>query len=562
MRFFMCLFLLMGLLFAGSFEANAQVGGVDPADIDSVQKKQACAEMKDPNRPNQAGLVDDFISSGGAICPCTDGVWIERIIECFTSESYGIVPEVMKSVLRGPPSSGPGSNMPSYKDFSNAIIYGTILLAVTLFGLSMIMGSIQSLPKESFVLVLKVGGVILFFSQFESFYISVLEILRMLVNIVGEAAGEIGNICGKGTNDEIPNIWARWDCLFSKFLGFVGGYAAAGIIGFISSWFFKGGVGVAMFFGIGYVIMTILLMAMRIVYSYIVAIVAVSFIYLLAPLFVPMIFFGQTYQKFATWLKLMLAYLLQPMLLALFSILVLTALEFTIFVGPTSLYAAITGNSNINESKTFASAISGATGTLAGAVTGSQTDWTRFVVKRQIFDFTQHTDEGHSHTNPNLAGGVAQTDDGYVNTSTAPNPDSSHESGFKVDVLDVDRLADGLNVNDKVVTATHPDGSVTTHIIPRKDVWLFGIITQVITSAVLVFILYSLILAVPEITSDLVVQTLKGFGGVTSQRMIGESEIRKSLEGSKEAVKRGKESGDHQDAVRGVFEEMMTGRKK
>lgn len=148
MRILLGIFVMLGLLLMSSYEAEAQTKGVDPASLTNEVDKANCAKLQQQNGP---GLIDDFISSGGAICPCTSGVWIERIIECFTSESYGVIPEVMKAVLRGPPASSP--NLPSYKDFTDMIVGGSILLAIVLFGLNMIMGSIQSLAKDSLSLI-------------------------------------------------------------------------------------------------------------------------------------------------------------------------------------------------------------------------------------------------------------------------------------------------------------------------------------------------------------------------------------------------------------------------
>lgn len=560
MRFFLCLFITLGLLLSSGHEALAQRNSDVPlVKINFERDRKACEELK--ASPDKPGMKDDFFSSGGAICPCASGVWIERIIGCFTSETYGVIPEVMKAVMSGT-SNNP--NAPSYKKFSDAIVYGSILLAVILYGLNLMMGTIRSLPKDTFMLILKIGGVLLFFSQFQEIYINLLRMLAQGVNIVGAAAGDIGDICDVDVNGRASSIWARWDCLFVKFTGLVGGYIGGGVIGFMTTWLFAGGAAAAAFVGVGYVIVTILLMGMRLVYTYIVAIIGLSFVYLLAPLFVPLIFFGQTYQKFTTWFKILLAYLLQPMLLVLFSVLVLTALEFAIFVGPTSLYGTITNKPDIAESVNFSEAFSGEENQ---AFSDPTNNWFSYVAHRPIFSYTQHTDPGVLTTNSSESDAVQQqTDDGGVITNRGDTlEDGSFKGGITSPQLDFEGVALALGVNDKIVTQLDAngnpeldaDGNPITYTITRQDEWILAVITQVAATAILVFILYSLIVAAPQITHDLVAQNLKGFGGVAKARMVGEAEVRKSLEGTKEAMKRGKESGDHSDAVKSVMKEML-----
>lgn len=519
------MFFMFVLLIA--FSANAQMGSTVPDNkkIDSA----GCEAVK--NKVNASGynqgVLGTMMNSGGSICPCTEGIWIKRVIECFTSEEYGLIPAVVKKIIAtGSP----------YKTFYNTLIYGTILLAVVLFALKMIMGSLLSLPKESMTLVLKIGGVLLFFSQYETIYIQMLELLSGLVNIVGTAAGNIGNTCGVDAAGAYisADIWARWDCLFQKFTGLIGGYLGGGMIMYATSLLFTNSTGFAMFFGLGYIIVSLLLLAMRLVYNYLVGIIAVSFIYLLAPLFVPLIFFGQTYQKFATWFKLMLAYLMQPMFIILFSVLMLTALEFAIFVGPTSLYHATSGN-NLGEVKNFSEA--NHVGLGVGAITGGGKSWRSYVYKSPLIGSTFNTNPGintSDQNKPDAADPYANPDITLSN-SAAGTPEGSFKNGFQVLKMNIEKLADDIGKGEQEFTT--------------------DLMVQIAAVAILLFVLYNLVHAVPQITHDLVAQGLGRFGGVNKARMIGETEIRSSLEGSKEIVRRGKETGDVKEAARQVQKE-------
>lgn len=549
MRFFICIAIMMTLLFVSGGDAIAQRdNGISSS---KTYNKAGCEEIR--NATNKKGMLDEFVMGGGSVCPCAPkpSLWVERIISCFAAAPGGIIYESVKALLD---SSSP------YKTFYNTLVGGTILFAVVLFGLNMVMGSIQSLPKESFTLILKIGGVLLFFSNYLEVYGYALDIIQGLSKIIGDAAGNIGNICETQTTlGKTPTLWARWDCLFQKFTGLVGGYMAIGILAFATAAVFSGGIGVAMFIGFGYVIMTILLISMRLVYTYLVAIMAVSFLFLLAPIFVPMIFFGQTYNKFTTWFKIIIIYMLQPMLLSLFMVLMLTALEFAIFVGPTSIMSAVSNN-DISESISFSEAMSGNTAktsvtntdsldNVITAVTGS-TDWSSYVKRMPIFKFIEHTDSGVNTTNQSQSDAVnpVGTDTGIsgnqpttATNSQGANAAGSYKGGVLVPKIDFDGMFSYLKARGKALS---------------KDEWLKNILLNILSSAVLVFILYNLVHALPQITHDLVSQNFgSAFGGSTKARMIGESEIRKSMEAGKEAMRRSAETGDVGGSVLSVAKE-------
>ena len=522
-RFLSLFFVFASLFLISGNDAYAQKGppgSKSPiASADTVNPSQ-CDTLRAAAPSSSKGMLGNMMNSGGAICPCAPypSVWIERIIFCFAAKPDGLIYNSVGRIM----TDGP------YKTFYETMVYGTILFALVLFGLNLVLGSIRDLPKESFTLIFKIAGVVLFFNQFFEIYGAALDIIQTLSEIVSTAAGEIGNICedmyqgtAAGTS---PTIWARWDCLFSKFTGLVGtSYLVTGIIGFSTGFFFEGGPAMAVYFGIGYVLMAILLIAMRMVYTYLVAIMAVSFLLLLAPLFVPMILFNYTYQTFSSWFKLIIAYLLQPMLLLLFSVLMLTAFEYAIFVGPTSLFASLTGQTSTNnypkKAMNFSDVMSKATG---GAVTDSKS-FMAFINQEQIFSFQQTTSTETNTTNQNAPDAMKPLGQktGVLGpqhqTSGDTHPDASHEGGFKVPKIDLAGLA--------------------AHFGTDEATWLRRVMIQITASAILVFVLYNLVVTAPEITHDMLAQNLRN-AGITKGRMIGEGEIKKGLAAAKEVGRR------------------------
>lgn len=535
MRAFLCLLLLSLALFAGAGDALAAGQAQrDPAAASNNNQKKmvdpvACSEIQSDTN-NQPGLFDDFIHKGGTVCPCSEGMWLHRIVGCFSSDKYGLIPVAVKNIIASQP----------YSNFYNSLVYGTMLLAVVLFGVNLTLGSVYSLPKESFTLVLKIGGVMFFFSQYEKLYDDMLHINSGLVNIVSNAAGNIGNLCGSTG----ASIWARWDCLISDSTGLIvdaGGYVAIGMLAFLSGLFFSGGVGMVLAITIGYVLITLITIGMRAVFTYLAAIIAFSFLYLLAPFFVPLIFFGKQYERFATWLKLMLAYLLQPMLLMLFLVIMLTAVEFAVFVGPSSLFGAF-ANYTPTKSMSFKDLMTG--GGQPSAVTGGS-DYTKMVKRDTIIGYTEHVTSDVNTLNQSQPDAVDTkgVDSGFnpqmpaASSKAAKNPAGTYDVGLVAPTIDEAEVQSQLNIS--------------------FGDWMQNLMLQAIACGILVFVLYQMVKIVPDITSDLVAQEFGNrFGSASKTRMIGESEMKKGMEASKEAARRGKETGDNREAARSVLNEM------
>ncbi len=562
MKFAWVFLLSCFMLFAGADDSLAQ--RIHPNDIkyNRVADEAGCrALMSSPEKP---GFLDEIAYGGGSVCPCAEGAWIERIIQCFTSESHGLIPKAIATLME--PST-------PYGKFYNALLYGSILAALVLFGVNLIMGTFYSLPKEAFLLLIKIGAVSLVFGNFQLIYLEVIKSLGDLVNLMMGVSDGLIDMCGSGVS---ANIWAQWDCMFSKLTGFislksgsggsvglVGGFLIAGIIGFMTSWLFVFGVGTAIFFGIGYIVVTILLLCMRLVYSYLMAVIGISFIYLLAPIFIPMIFFGQTTKRFIVWFQLLIAYMLQPMLLVLFSIIMLIAINFAIFVGPTSLYSAIAGRT-ISTPMSFGDAVR----TRVNSAFSGTNDWTQAIVKKPILDMSATTDPGTYTPNQNESDAInigdGTTGIGGITVKEVVRDNTSYDKGLLVSKMDISKAKDSFNLKEGVVLEVDSNnkpvldenGDQNKISVSAEDHWITNILLQIVSSCILLFILYNIMHAIPQMTEDLVTQRMRAFGGVTAQTMIGESFIRKGLEGSKEAARRGSETGMYDDAIKQTMSEL------
>jgi len=379
----------------------------------------------------------------------------------------------------------------------------------------------------------------------------VFDAIQSLVEIINTAASGFADIC-QGTGS--GSIWANWDCIFQKLLGMSNNALFLGIGGFLTSFFFSSSIGSTVFFAGVYILITILSIAMRIVFTYLVAFFAIAFLFLLAPLFVPLIFFGRTYQKFAVYFKMILSYALQPPLLVLFVVMLLTALEFAIFVGPTSLYGVFS-NTNPPTAVSFHDAmyLNGGGGTINNviqAVTGYTEDLSENVaVTAQAVSGKMQTNAGNLTMESAYADAVviAEGTKGVLNNalSSAQALDDAGTVPFSLDVpsLDVDQLVSAIN--GRV-------GAVTT--LTKED-WFQNIALQMAATCILVFILFQMIRTVPQMSQDLVSKNFRKMGGVSQIQMVGEQEVRSAIGTARDAAKRGQQTQDPETATRTTLTE-------
>lgn len=500
---------------------------------------------------NTQSLLDEILSSGGTICPCAPkpGLWIERIVWCFSAAPGGLIDKTFKAIV----------NDANYQSFTRAVVGSTIMLALVLLGMNMILGSVYSLKKDLFTLGLKIGGVLLFFDNFTYVHESLLGSMSSVTQAVSDAASGFGDICSQsGAN---PTVWARWDCLFQKLLGFVNNALFVGIIGFLSSFLFTSGPGAAVFFGGTYIIMAIFLMAMRLVYTYLVATIAIAFLFLLAPLVVPAIFFSKTYQKFETWFKLIIAYALQPPLLILFAVLMLTTLEFAIFVGPTSLFGALS-NTSPSQSMSFQQVMftnssgNGILGSLSAAVTKQNDFDPSKNIEKKTFPDAGVTLNPEDYADDAINQDTTKT--GWLgNLRTAKNSSQQSEAkfniGFRVAQINAEKMVASLSgrngANDNGLTVVE---------------WFKNILFQIGASAILVFILYNIMQNAPDFTHNLVSQRFRRVGKITRSQMLGEGTARKSLATAKESSEQARKTKDKDEAVKSTLSkayESIVGRR-
>lgn len=331
----------------------------DPKKDTRVNDRECAALRKNTSNANSKGYIADITridmaKTPAMICPCAPkpGLWTERLVFCMASAPDGMVYNVIQDLI---------SRM---SGFYLALYAPLIIMATAWFGWKMASGQVKQLNKEAFIYAAKVGGVMTFLAFFPQIHAKILLMVQGLAEIPSAALAGFSDICNRGPDARKPDLWAQWDCAFGKLTGMTvpdpegnvaGGGLFMGIGAFLMSSMtnpFGFMTGIAGFAFIG----ALFLAAIRAVQSYLMAIIGVSFLVLIAPLFVPLILFGVSMRHFSGWLQQLISYMIQPMILMLFMGISLTGLQYAVFQGPNSLYGTIT-NTNASTPQYFGHAM-------------------------------------------------------------------------------------------------------------------------------------------------------------------------------------------------------------
>lgn len=266
----------------------------------------------------------------------------DRIVTCFRdallgdpddSGDNGIAGAILKEV---------------YTPLKGAIT-ALIVLAIAIHGLKMQLGMVRELAGETIMLVIKIGLIVYFLEHFMDWFPKIMAGLEELLLIITQAATpsdpDMSMSCvGINPGDE-PNVWKRVDCAVGIVFGFGTGVTMiSGLVGIVvSSAFSDGTLGMTVFLSGVAVFVTLLLTVFRAVYVYLVAMIALTFLVALSPIFVPLALFQATKTYFTKWLGQMMTYLIQPVFLFAFLSMMLASFNVSVMTGDHSVAAVLFG---------------------------------------------------------------------------------------------------------------------------------------------------------------------------------------------------------------------------
>ncbi len=280
------------------------------------------------------------------ICPASTfdpdyapGGLVVRIVHC------------VQWTLLGNPSVGlPGVVNSFLIPFSRALantVAATCTLAVMLFGLKMIIGGHQRLSGDGVVLAIKIAVVMLFSYNFGNMFPALLAIMGDMMNAVSVYIPWSSSCSG--------DVWQNMDCALDRLLGGIlpGSTLTGGVLGILASFIFAvsvqmpwvgAAVGLPLAMMGGWMVLFLIQAMFKAVYTYLNAIIGLTFMAIISPIMVPCLLFPATRLQFDKWLRLLFGLMLQPIFLVAYVSMLLIAFEAVVFSGPQSLFTAIAGN--------------------------------------------------------------------------------------------------------------------------------------------------------------------------------------------------------------------------
>jgi hypothetical protein len=238
-------------------------------------------------------------------------------------------------------------------------VAAVLTFGVIVFGIMMAMGMVEKLSRDAMVLLLKVAFVAYFVQNVDMLYAWVIAMVDSLSNIMFTFA----TVQHPTTPVCIVNkvsVWERVDCLTDTLIGIrtensAGGGGSSnryltghglmrGLVAFFGSAFFSSIPG----FIIGVIgflfLYTMVIFMVKALFTYLMAYMALMFLMILAPFFMPMVLFRVTKLYFDTWVKLIIGFALQPVIIVTFVTFAVAAMDVVVFSGQRSFVRTIAGD--------------------------------------------------------------------------------------------------------------------------------------------------------------------------------------------------------------------------
>lgn len=438
------------------------------------------------------------------ICPCSPGLWIERTVHCFTSVPDGVIYKAVNNFIDGA------------RPYYESIFGAAILAAVVIFGFRLMAGTVKMIPRESFILIFKIIGVSMFLLNYKDIYELLIHTTYNLGNMIAKMTSGFGDICGTGevsVVDSVPTLWAQFDCVFHNLLGIRSGALIAGIMAMVLALVFSGGMLAGAAIGIIYILLTLITAAMRMVFVYVASIISISFLMLLGPIFVPLVLFSSRVDQFKKWAIMTVMHMFVPMLLYIVMVIVLVMLQYSIFVGPTSLFYMFSGK-----------------------------------VPQEAVDFQSVVAPGSAYKYEDV--GIVHT---KLDASTySSNPSASNTTYTQGQVLPSATTAVSsesvIEQNAKVFTLNKQ--TVASNAGKTVYQWSKDLLSGVLGALIVAYISYTLLSSAPQIVNKLVAQGVNG-QYVTQGQMLGQGGMEKGAAALNEMHNKSKRARGERNALEG-----------
>lgn len=249
--------------------------------------------------------------------------------------------------------------LPLIENFMASAALAAIVLAIAVWGVLLLGGMTGNVSQSGMVLVLKIGAIFYFMNNFGGLYPVLLDSLEDILNVIATPIAITndptnhlaiwqGASCPTASNFQASeaNIMLMWnivDCYIDLLIGGLTNpiTVSSGIIGFVIVSLFSSSVGMFIALIGFYTLLLILFTIGRAVYIFITAYIAISFMVIISPIFIPTILFASTKDYFDGWVRLLVSFMVQPIFLFAYLVMFLVAFNTTVFHGTHSLYYTI-----------------------------------------------------------------------------------------------------------------------------------------------------------------------------------------------------------------------------
>lgn len=240
----------------------------------------------------------------------------------------------------------------------SSFMAGTIALACTLavviWGVLMASGKATAPMRDALVMAMKIGGVIMFTTNFGSVFGMLLDAMDGMLGVVSgyvlvaSSFSTHPNCIIPAGDSAVLRVWDAVDCTIEILVGgiFSPLTLSLGIVGFLVSCLFSGAAGFMIALAGFYLIIQLLMAIIQALFMFISSYIGFALMILISPLFVPLILFHVTKPYFTRWLRITLSFILQPMLIFAFLAMLLAAFDTVVYTGPNSLYRTLANDNN------------------------------------------------------------------------------------------------------------------------------------------------------------------------------------------------------------------------
>jgi type IV secretory pathway VirB6-like protein len=281
----------------------------------------------------------------------------------------------------------------SILDFLYSAIMAAMTLAVILYGVLLSFGMVEKLGRDTFVFLFKITAVIYLIGNSQLIFTTMTDLMDGAAEAVMSYVPPSGKVDATAdadfskvhclqnvatqrddANNPMPQAaaWLGVDCMLDSIIGIKvhqdpppafdavfynstldnadpaksNPGMSRGLLNFFFSTMQSSVVGLVLAIVGAIFIWGTILLIIRAFFIYIMGYMGIAFLAIVSPLFIPMLLFKETKQYFDKWAKLMISFALQPVMMLVFIIFTLTAVDLAVFSGSYSIMYRIAGDTS------------------------------------------------------------------------------------------------------------------------------------------------------------------------------------------------------------------------